>query len=212
MVINFYGEGCFKIQSGNLVVLIDPFDKSVGLTPPRMKTDIVLKTLSPIPFPEDENGEEGTQLISGAGEYNAKGVTINGFPVLKESTDKFLKTIYLVDIEDARLCFLGHLSDVPEPSVLEYLEEIDILFVPAGGEPFMEQKPAIKLARQLEPKIIIPSFFRVPSLKRKTGDLKIFLEEFNGPKGGCEKEQDKLTIKKKEIDAMKAAEVVALKI
>ena len=134
------------------------------------------------------------------------------FFVLKESTDKFLKTIYLVDIEDARLCFLGHLSDVPEPSVLEYLEEIDILFVPAGGEPFMEQKPAIKLARQLEPKIIIPSFFRVPSLKRKTGDLKIFLEEFNGPKGGLAKEQDKLTIKKKEIDAMKAAEVVALKI
>jgi len=35
MVITFYGEGCFKIQSGEFSVLIDPFDAQTGLMPPR---------------------------------------------------------------------------------------------------------------------------------------------------------------------------------
>ncbi len=212
MVINFYGEGCFKIQSGNLVILSDPFDKNIGLTPPRMKTDITLKTFSPLPFPEKAKDTEETELIVGAGEYNIKGIIINGFAVVKESTEKFLKTIYLVDIEDLRLCFLGHISNSLEPSILEYLEKVDILFVPAGGEPFIEQKSAVKLTKQLQPKIIIPSFFRIPSLKRKADDLKIFLAELNGLKGELIKEQDKLTVKKKEVAAIKTTEVTVLKI
>ena len=99
-----------------------------------------------------------------------------------------------------------------EAQILEYLEKVDILFVPAGGEPFIEQKSAVKLTKQLQPKIIIPSFFRIPSLKRKADDLKIFLAELNGLKGELIKEQDKLTIKKKEVAAIKITEVVVLKI
>jgi len=212
MVINFYGEGCFKIQSGNLVILSDPFEKSVGLTPPRLKADIVLKTLVPFPLPEKGDEAEETESILGPGEYNIKGVTINGFPVVKESTDKFLKTTYLAEVENMRICFLGHISETPDPSILEYLEEIDILFIPAGGEPFIEQKSAAKLVRQLEPKIVIPSFYKIPSLKRKAGDLKSFLDEFNGSKGESVKEQDKLTIKKKDVDEIKTPELQVLKV
>jgi len=40
MVISFYGEGCFKIQSGEAVVLIDPPSPQSGLTAPRFKFDV----------------------------------------------------------------------------------------------------------------------------------------------------------------------------
>jgi L-ascorbate metabolism protein UlaG (beta-lactamase superfamily) len=212
MVINFYGEGCFKAQSGNTAILIDPFDKSSGLTPPRAKPDITLKTIAPFPLLENFSEEEGGKLISGAGEYNIKEITIRGFSVLKESTEKFLKTIYVIEAEDLRLCFLGHISETPEPSVLEYLEEIDILFLPAGGAPFIEQKAAAKFARQLEPKIIVPSFFSVLGLKRKSEDLKVFLNEFGGAKEGFFREEEKLSVKKKDIAEAKGIAVVALKI
>jgi L-ascorbate metabolism protein UlaG (beta-lactamase superfamily) len=212
MVINFYGEGCFKIQTGDKVILTDPFDKSAGLTPPRIRPDIEIKTIAPFPSSESGKGEGGTKIISGAGEYDIDGISINGFQIAKESAEKFLKTAYLVKAEGIRLCFLGHISEIPEPSVLEYLEEIDILFLPAGGAPFMEQKAAAKLARQLEPKIIIPSFYKEAGLKRKADDLKIFLGEFGAAKEGAFNEQEKLSVKKKDIVEKKGMEVVALKI
>lgn len=209
MVINFYGEGCFKAQSGEFTLLTDPFEKSTGLTPPRLKPNLILKTLVPFP-PETFWREEGLKEIVGAGEYNIGEITIKGFFLTQESTEKYSKIIYLVDIEGCRLCFLGHLSSVPEPSVLEFLEKIDILFIPAGGKPFLEQKLAAKLLKQLEPKIVIPSFFKISSLKRKSDDIKDFLQELNGPKGKEIKKQDKFSIRQSGLKDIVSAEIVVL--
>jgi len=210
MVITFYGEGCFKIQSGEFSVLTDPFDNSTGLTPPRFKADVVLKTITPVPLSERKEGE--AVEIVGPGEYNIKDADINGFLLAKESSSKFFKTAYLVKIEDINLCFLGHISEMPEPAILEHLGEPDIVFIPAGGSPFIDQKSAAKIIKQLQPKIIIPSFFKAASLKRKAEDINKFLEELNGDKSKVGEAQEKLTIKKKDLAAIKKAEVAVLKI
>lgn len=212
MVITFYGEGCFKIQSGDLVILTDPISNQSGLTPPRFKSDIILKTLTPFPITNQLMNQQTNHLICGPGEYNIQDINIFGFALPKESTEKFLKTIYLAEVEGIRLCFLGHISEMPEPTTLEHLEEIDILFVPAGGSPFISQNLAIKIIKQLEPKIVIPSFYKIPGLKRPAKDLKSFLEEFNGPKGKQMEPEEKLVIKKKDLLDFKKTEIVILKV
>lgn len=211
MVITFYGEGCFKLQSGEVVILTDPFDNKTGLVPPRLKPDIIIKTLTPLPITHQPLLD--TQyLIYGPGEYNIKNINITGFSSSKESTEKFLKNIYLMEVEEIKCCFLGHLSEILEPAILEHLENIDILFIPAGGSPFLDQKSAVKIVKQLQPKIVIPSFFKIPSLKRQSGDLKTFLAEFNGPKEKQIIEQEKITIKKKDLVNIKNTEIAVLKI
>jgi hypothetical protein len=219
MVISFYGEGCFKIstrggsakggQSGDLAILTDPFESSSGLAPPRFKADIVLKTLTPLPIAQYST--LATQhFISGPGEYDLKGVKIFGLGLEKESSDKYIKTAYLAEVEDLKLCFLGHLSEAPQPEIAEQLEEIDILFIPAGGKPFISQEAAVRLIKQIEPKIAIPSFFKLPGLKRQASDLKNFLEEANHKRAG--EKQEKLTIKKKDAAAIKKTEIVPLSV
>jgi L-ascorbate metabolism protein UlaG (beta-lactamase superfamily) len=219
MVISFYGEGCFKIstrggstkggQSGDLVILTDPFESSSGLFPPRFKADIVLKTLTPLPIAQYSTLTT-QRFISGPGEYDLKGVKIFGLGLRKESSDKYIKTAYLAEVENLKLCFLGHLSEAPQPEIAEQLEEIDILFIPAGGKPFISQEAAVKLIKQIEPKIAIPSFFKLPGLKRQASDLKNFLEEANHK--GAEEKQEKLTIKKKDAAAIKKTEIVPLSV
>ncbi len=211
MVITFYGEGCFKIQSGELSVLIDPFDAQTGLTPPRFKADIVLKTITSTSFFEKKEVPLSSEII-GQGEYNIKGADISGFQLIKESSKIFFKTVYVLRIEDINLCFLGHISEVPEPTVLERLGEPDIIFIPAGGSPFIDLKSAVKIAKQFQPKMVIPSFFKVPSLKRKAGDIKDFLEEFNGAKEKINEAVEKLTIKKKDLAGIKKTQITVLKI
>lgn len=206
MVINWYGEGCFKIQTGGLTLLTDPFESSIGLTPPRGKNDIVLKTLTPWPIKE---GEADGQVVLGGGEYEIQGINVRGFPVAKESSEKFFKTVYKVVAEEIRLGFLGHLSDELHPEAMQNLkDEVDILFVPAGGKPFIQQEAAAKIIKQLSPKIVVASFFKTPGLKRTSSDWKSLADEM----GQKPEAMEKLSVRKKEIAEQKGSKLVVLKI
>jgi L-ascorbate metabolism protein UlaG (beta-lactamase superfamily) len=98
--------------------------------------------------------------IAFPGEYEIKGIEIAGFPIVGESTEKFLKTAYVVEWEEMKLVFLGHLSAPVDATLMEEFAEPDVLILPVGGGHFLEPNVAAKLAKQLEAKIIIPSFYR----------------------------------------------------
>lgn len=174
MVINYCGERCFKIQSGKLSIVSDPL--------PRFKGDIVLLT------EPDEKAKSSwppeANIVYGPGEYEMKETEILGFPA-KNGT-----ATYLVKTEEMRLCFLGQVSEAPEPGFLDKLGEVDILFAPA--------ETSAKFIKQLQPKIVIPSY-------KKPEQLKSFLKEVDQKSETLEK----LVIKKKEL--MSGTKIVVLK-
>jgi L-ascorbate metabolism protein UlaG (beta-lactamase superfamily) len=174
MVINWYGEGCFKLQTVGITILIDPFDKSVGLTPPRFKSDILLKTLNEYPI---DYKEASSASIFGPGEYEIKEVEILGWQV--SENEKSIKTVYLIKSEGLNVGILGSLTDDLDVSVIDKLSGVEILFVPAGGNPHISQQAVAKLIKQISPKIVVTSFFKIPGLKTKSGDVKDFLKELN---------------------------------
>ncbi len=187
MVINWYGEGSFKIQSGNVALLSDPFESSVGLSAPRFKADIILKT-GPFGSYVSEKESEARNIV-GPGEYEVKGVDIIGFGAGRGA-------VYSVRTEEMKLGFLGELSDATlSAEAIEALRNTDILFVPAGGEPYAAPEEVAKLVKKLEPKIVIPCFYKIPGLKRDAKDT----TEFEKSLGLKVEEQEKLTIKAKDI-------------
>lgn len=208
MIINWYGEGCFKIQASGVTILTDPFESSIGLTPPRFKADLVLKTLVGLgtELSEYRIAETGAAVVVGAGEYEVKGLEISGFLLSHESNEKFVKSAYLIKTEDLKLGLMGHLSEGLEPDIVEKLEGVDLLFAPAGGKPFIDQEALAKLIKQLRPKLVIPSFYKVPGLKRSVADIKVFAKALDQKI----EIQEKLTIKKK--DLTDKLQVVALRV
>ena len=206
MIINWYGEGCFKIQTGGLTLLTDVYESKIGLTPPRGKFDVELKTLVPWPVSHEEAAEG--EIIYGAGEYEIKGVTIKGLPLLNESSEKFIKAIYKVTAEDITLGFFGHISEELNAEAYEIFADTDIIFLPAGGKPFINPESAAKLIKQVKPKIVVASFFKTPGLKRVSADYK----EFSNEIGQKPEALEKLTIKKKELAEQKTMKFVALQI
>ena len=197
MIINWYGEGCFKIQTGGLTLISDPFESSIGLTPPRGKTEIILKTLTPWPMeePADAKTAEEGKVIRGGGEYEIQGIEITGFPISKESNDKFLKTIYRVRWEELTLVFLGHISGAPEPVALEWIDEPDILVLPVEGGHYLSTEAAAKLAKQSEASIIVPIFHTSPYTFLKTfGQKAEPQEKFVFRKKDLEKEKGKVIL------------------
>ncbi len=184
MVINYFGDGCFRLQNGEISLLINPTNN-------RLKADVVLKTLA-LPNTPPPVGTE----ISFPGEYEIKGIEIRGWIIEKESTEKFLKTIYAVNWEEMRFLFLGHISKFPDAELIEAMGDPDVLFIPTGNSHFLQITDAVKLAKQLEPEIVIPGFSKNPNEFLKAMGQKVGSEE-------------KLVLKKKDL-ADKKRQVVVL--
>ena len=118
--------------------------------------------------------------------------------------EKRINTVYAVALEGMNLCFLGALSFPELPADLkEELDEIDILFVPIGGDGVLAPAAANKLAVALEPHLVIPIHFEGMG---SAGVLKQFLKEAGEEKSAP---QDKLTLKKKDLEG-KEGEVIVL--
>jgi len=186
MVINYFGNGCFRLQSGETSVLVNPENN-------RLKADVTLKTLTAT-APEAADGAEPSDeiVISFAGEYEEKEIEILGFPIAEESTEKFLKTAYAVLWEGMKFVFLGHLSKPMDAALMEEFSEPDVLILPVGGGHFLEPEVAAKIAKQLEARVVIPSFYKTPA-------------EFLKAAGKKGEEMDKLVFKQKDIAADRAA-------
>src|SRR3989344_8042778 len=131
MVITHHGGQCFKVTFGDLTLVFDPVSKKSKLPSVRFGADIALVSKNEPDYngiEEVEYGEKKPFAITGPGEYERFGITIQGF------LTKNLNTIYVVDLEDMTLVHLGALAekDLP-PEAREALDEIDVLFVPVGG-------------------------------------------------------------------------------
>jgi len=141
-------------------------------------------------------------VVDGPGEYEVGDVTARGYGVQTtyDGTQRY-NSIYQVLLEGMNMVFLGALNDPDiDPKILGELGSIDILFLPIGGGDVLEVPQASKLAAKLEAKCVIPMHYD------KTA-LDAYLKEEGSQNG---KPQDKLTLKKKDVNEM-TGEVVVLK-
>ncbi len=203
MVITYFGAEFFKIQFGDTTLAFNPISKDSKLKPTRFFADVALVSVNHADMNGVENmaynGKEPV-VISGPGEYEIKGVFIKGFGSKSEygGKDK-INTIYSVSLENMNLCFLGALSDINLSSqVKEELGDVDILFLPVGGDGVLDAAKAEKLSVEIEPKIIIPMHYDAAGLKK-------YLKEA-GEEGV--KPIDKLTIKRKDLEGKQGESIV----
>lgn len=145
-------------------------------------------------------------VIAGPGEYEVSGLFIRGFATRTNyDGTEMINTIYTLQVDGVNIAYLGALSQKDLPiEAKEELGEADILFVPIGGDGVLNAADAYEVAVKREPRIIIPIHYGKVGQKDA---LKKFLKE-----GGDEdvKPIDKLTIKKKDVEA-KEGEIVVLK-
>ncbi|MEK7606141.1 MAG: MBL fold metallo-hydrolase [Patescibacteria group bacterium] len=194
MIITYNTLESFKVQFGDTVLAFNPVSKKSKLPASSFGADIALVTLDH----PDMNGVETVSrgdkepfVIQGPGEYEFAEVYVRGFA--SESVyggEEKINTVYVVTLEEMRLCFLGALSNPQlSPETLEEIGDIDILFLPVGNEDVLTPTQAGKIAVSFEPHLIIPMHYTKETLKA-------FLKE----EGESDiKPVDKLTIRKKDV-------------
>ena len=201
MVITHHGGQCFKVTLGDLTVVFDPIAKGGALSPVRFGADIALVSRNHPDMNGAEEvmyGEKTPFVIAGPGEYERQGVIIQGFLShsaygLAKGQTEAVNTIYMVELEDMTLVHLGALADKElSKEARESIDEIDVLFVPIGGEGVLTSAAAHELVVSLEPKIVVPMHWN------GIGEPKS-LEAFLKASGNNGEKVDKLTLKKKDL-------------
>jgi L-ascorbate metabolism protein UlaG (beta-lactamase superfamily) len=210
MVITHHGGQCFKVTLGDLTLVFDPISKGGTLPAVRFGSNIALISRNHPDMngaKEVAFGDKEPFVITGPGEYEKEGVTVQGFLTsseygLAKGQAKAVNTVYAVKLEGMTLVHLGATSEATLPlEAREAIDEVDVLFVPIGGDGVLDAAEASKLATFLEPKVIIPMHWSGMGSDKA---LDTFIKE----EGGAAEKVDKLTIKKKDVADKEGAIIV----
>ncbi len=200
MIITWYGHSCFKINTKDVTIITDPFDKKIGIKPYFGAADIVTVSHEHYDHNNVESLKGNPFVIRTPGEFETKNIFIYGFRSYhdkKNGAERGVNTIYLIEAEDMRICHLGDLGERLSDKVIEKLGQVDILMIPVGGVYTLDGKEADDLIDRIEPSIILPMHYKTPALNINLEPLDKFLA-VRGIKN--QQAADHLTIKKKELN------------
>jgi len=195
MTISWFGLSSFKIVGKDITIITDPFGSSTGLTAVRGAADVIISSNPQLDWCNNFSSISGSPfLISGPGEYDIKGAFIIGTPADNKELGPI--TIYSIEVEGIRIAFLGPIrqSQLTDEQK-ETFEGSDIVLIPVGGKQILDFEVGAKIANQLEPFIVIPHSYKTTGLSLSLDKLDKFLQEM----GGKHTEEEKLTLKKKDL-------------
>jgi hypothetical protein len=198
MTIEWRGEGCFELKGiGDRISIMTQLpDKDSGISLPKKKSDIYLSVWgnpSEIIFSKEKDNQF---VISSPGEYEIKEVFIRGFKL--SSNEGRIKTGYIITLEDIQIGYLGEVEKKELNSeIVGLFEGVDVLIIPVGGNGMLDADSSVEIITQIKPKIVIPSHFNIPKLKRKADKLELFLKEIGSVGVNSEK---KILLKKKDLN------------
>lgn len=180
MEIIWLGHSCFRIKGKEATIVTDPFDRTLGYPLKKLTANIV--TVShPHPQHSFVEGVGGPpRVFSGPGEYEIANVFIDGIATFHDADRGQMwgkNTVFLIEIEEVRVCHLGDLGHVPTTEQVEEIGNVDILMLPVGGVRTLDATAAAETISLLQPKLVIPMHFKTEVVNLELEPLERFLKE-----------------------------------
>lgn len=159
MKITWYGHACFKLESRDGSLVLDPYsDGSVpGMKLPAISADAVHCS-------HGHDDHNAAALVSLSGGRCAMPLTdIPSFHDEVGGAKRGDNLICLIQTEGKRIVHLGDLGHEPDDACRKSLGSIDILMIPVGGVYTVDAQTAKRICERLSPGIVIPMHYRCES-------------------------------------------------
>lgn len=199
MDVTWLGQSCFRLRGRAAAVVTDPYPPAVG---PRLRLDANLVTVS-----HGHEGHSHVQSVRGAyeingpGEYEVAGVTVFGLPTFHDAhqgAEHGRNTVYVIELDDVRVCHLGDLGHPLDDHALEAIGNVDVLLVPVSGGCTLDGAKAAEVVRQVEPRYVVPMHFGHPAIRKELAPVDRFLNEMGVPEA---EPQTKLSVQASSAEA-----------
>ena len=152
MELTYHGLSSVRLRGRDTTVFIDPPQAQLpGLA--RSGAALIVRTEGETE-PDKLRAREGhIQEVSGAGEFEVRGVSVYGIP-----TDGV--TVMRVTVDEVRVVSAGKLGRQLSEDEIDALGHVDVLVVPVGGGDALTATDAVRLVHALEPAIVVPARYR----------------------------------------------------
>lgn len=180
MDLTWLGHACFRLRGKNAVAVTDPYPNSIGMKLPKLEADVVTVSHAHDNHRNLAALRDGYRLLEGPGEYEVAGVTVigvNSFHDAVRGQEHGRNTIFMIEVDDVRVCHLGDLGHKLGDAELEALGTIDVLLAPVGGGAALEAVGAAEVVRQIEPRVVVPMHYAVAGLNKQMEGPERFLKE-----------------------------------
>jgi len=162
MDLQFYGANCVTVTYKGQRVVIDDYLADLGSKSIMKSDDVALYTQ------RHDRITPARLTMDGPGEYEVADISIIGLAVQGHMEEKGLRhsTMFKLVVGDLSLLMTGHIYPQLSDDQLEDIGTIDLLIVPVGGNGYtVDPVGALKLIKDIEPKLVIPTHYADKSLK-----------------------------------------------
>jgi L-ascorbate metabolism protein UlaG (beta-lactamase superfamily) len=162
MEITWLAHYSFRLRSGDVSVLTDPYGASMGGSAPDFEPSIVTISCNRPEQSSKERLQGKFLLIDGPGEYSSAGVNVQGVmtPLPTEGTLKDRNTAYVFGIEGVNVCHLGNLQMPLAEKQTQALTPVDVMLAPATSSEWLGMDRMAQLIRSMSPKIVVPMGYK----------------------------------------------------
>lgn len=162
MELQYYGANCVKLATKKATITIDDNLADLGAKSVTKAGDISLYTGA-----HGAVSAEPKIVIDQPGEYEVSNISVQGIPARSHLNEegKYGATVYKLVVEDVRVAVVGHIYPSLSSSQLEAIGTVDVLIIPVGGNGYtLDPVGALKVIKDIEPKLIIPTHYEDSSL------------------------------------------------
>lgn len=163
MDIQFYGANCIVLSGKLGRIVVDDNLAELGGKTVTKDGDICLFTGQQHPLVT----AKAKIVVDMPGEYEVNNISIFGLQA-RAHTDEVGKRstiVYKITWGETRLLVTGHAYPELDEDDLENIGLVDIMFVPVGGNGYtLDGTGALKLIKQVEPKLVVPTHYADSSL------------------------------------------------
>lgn len=204
MDIQFYGANCVTVTYKGMRIVVDDNLAELGAKSIVKADDIVLYTGA-----HESNAAEGRLMFDSPGEFEVSDISIIGIPERAHLDEDGLRaTMFKIITSDISLLIVGHVYPNINEDQLERIGLVDVMVVPVGGSGYtLDPLGALKLIKEIEPKIIIPTHYAVEGISYPVPqiDLSAALKEL-----GMESREQAGKLKLKASDIIDTVQLVVL--
>lgn len=164
MLIKWFGEYSFLLQDSlQHKIVTDPCDLSSMNIILESKPEVI--TISHLDFNIKKCSSKPALpiIITDPGNYDLNFINIIGLSSFHDNSLGLKRgdnILYTYTFDNMNICYLGHLGHMLNENLLKSLVNIDILFIPIGGHFTLDSKQAANLVKLINPKIIIPMYYK----------------------------------------------------
>lgn len=178
MQIIWYGHSCFLIKTSiGKRILVEPLDTITKCNCNFPKCDLIIASRNYNHLYLNSKNDT-TKMITETGIFNIFDLKIEGLNSFQDNYNGLKRgpnIIYIIKDNQYSLCHLGNLGHIPSSLVLDKIKNIDILFIPIGGNFTLDGFNAAKLCELITPKYIIPMNYKTNNTPLYLDDPKNFI-------------------------------------